>query len=57
MTTKELKNDFNRGLRDRPTDIKIFGEQFVNYYKFKSADGVRYNVCTTEEMFAYFQNR
>ncbi len=57
MTTKELKNDFNRGLRDRPTDIKIFGEQFVNYYKFKSADGVRYNVCTTEEIFAYFQNR
>ena len=54
---KELTQDFNRGLKDRVADIEKFGEQFVNHYRFKTADGVRYNVCTVDDMFNYFTNK
>jgi hypothetical protein len=48
---KELLQDFERGEKDREADIKTFGEQFVNHYKFKDVNGVRYNVCTIDDMF------
>jgi hypothetical protein len=53
---KQKIQDLERGAKDRAADIKIFGEDFVNHYKFKSANGVRYNVCTIDDMFKYFQN-
>ena len=57
MNTKELEQDLNRGLKDRVADIEKLGEQFVNYYKFKTADGIRYNVCGIDDMFNYFKNK
>ena len=43
--------DLERGEKDRESDIKIYGEQYVNHYKFKCADGWRYNVVMPDEMF------
>lgn len=53
---KQQIQDLERGTKDRAADIKIFGEDFVNHYKFKSANGVRYNICTIDDMFKHFQN-
>lgn len=53
---KEVLQDFDRGQKDREADIKIFGEEFVNHYKFKTANGVRYNVCGIDDMINYYKN-
>ena len=55
MIEQEVLKDLERGEKDREADIKIFGENFVNHYKFKTAKGVRYNVCSIDEMIKYFQ--
>lgn len=52
MDNKEIYlQDLERGEKDREADIKKYGEQFVNRYRFKSAEGVRYNVVSADEMF------
>lgn len=53
---KELLQDFDRGQKDRTADIKKFGEEFVNHYKFKTANGVRYNVCGVDDMINHYKN-
>ena len=57
MNDKELIKDFERGVEDRADDIRIFGEDFVNHYKFKTANGVRYNICSVDDMFNHFQKK
>lgn len=49
--TKQLQEDFNRGLKDRQRDIETYGEDYVNRFPYKDANGVRYNVITADEMF------
>lgn len=56
MKKQELLKDLERGDKDREADIKIFGEDFVNHYKFKTATGVRYNICSVDDMIKHFQN-
>lgn len=51
QNSKQLQEDFNRGLKDRQRDIKACGEDYVNRYPYKKDDGVRYNVMTADEMF------
>lgn len=51
MNKQELLRDFDRGQKDRAADIKKFGKGFVDHYKFKDERGVRYNVCSVDEMF------
>lgn len=48
---KKLQEDFNRGLKYRQWDIEADGEDYVNRYPYKDADGVRYNITTTNKMF------
>lgn len=48
---QELLRDFDRGQKDRTADIKKFGKDFVDHYKFKDKKGVRYNVCSLDTMF------
>lgn len=48
---KQLQEDFNRGLKDRQRDIEADGEGYVNRYPYKDANGVRYNVITSDKMF------
>ena len=57
MIDKKLIKDLERGEKDRAADIKTFGEEFVNYYKFKTATGVRYNTCSLDDMINYYKNR
>lgn len=52
---EQLLQDLDRGEKDRAADIKIYGENFVNYYKFKTADGVRYNISTIDDMINYYR--
>ena len=52
---KELLEDFDRGQKDRAADIKEFGKEFVDHYKFKTKTGVRYNVCTIDDMIDYYK--
>lgn len=51
LDLKQLQEDFNRGLKDRQLDIEADGEDYVNRYPYKGANGVRYNVITSEQMF------
>ena len=51
MNKQELLRDFDRGQKDRAADIKKFGKDFVDHYKFKDKKGVRYNVCSLDAMF------
>ncbi len=51
MGNKQYIEDLERGKKDREKDIKEYGENFVNHYKFKDKKGVRYNICTTDDMF------
>lgn len=53
---EQLIQDLDRGEKDRAADIKIFGENFINRYRFKSATGVRYSVCSFDDMVKHFQN-
>lgn len=48
---KQYLEDLERGKKDREKDIKEYGENFVNHYKFKDENGVRYNICTMDDMF------
>ena len=57
MNDTKLIKDLERGEKDRAADIKTFGEEFVNYYKFKTATGVRYSVCGIDDMINYYRNR
>lgn len=48
---KQLQEDFDRGQKDRQRDIEADGEDYVNRYPYKDANGVRYNVMTADQMF------
>lgn len=48
---KEELEDLQRGEKDRESDIKKYGERFVNRYKFKNKNGVRYNIVSANDMF------
>ena len=50
-STQEYFDDFDRGQKDRAADIKKFGKDFMDHYKFKDKRGVRYNICSLDEMF------
>jgi hypothetical protein len=49
--------DLERGEKDREADIKTFGEQFVNHYKLKTKNGVRYNLCDIKDVMDYYSKK
>lgn len=48
---QQYLEDLERGKKDREKDIKEYGEKFVNHYKFKDENGVRYNIIGIDKMF------